>query len=95
MGKGKDITTMLNVKIFSYAYLEKPIVLVFNLFIFSNQLSDVKSKPAQFIGRVSAKTPLKWVSYYSYHSASSNPIGKRRLNLQSRNRRHGFHLNCN
>lgn len=59
MGKGNDISAMLSAKILSYAYLEKPIVLVFNLLIFSNQLSDVKSKPAQFIGRVSAKTSPK------------------------------------
>ena len=95
MGKGKDISATLSAKILSYALLARPIVLMFNLFVFFNQLSGVKSKLAQFIGRISAKTSLKWVCYYSYHSASLNPFGKRRLSLQSRSRRHGFHLNCN
>lgn len=94
MGKGKDISAMLSAKILSYASLARPIVLMFNLFMFFRQLSGVKSELAQFICGIFAKTSLKWVCYYSYHSPSLNPFGKRRLSLQSRSRRHGFHLNC-
>lgn len=93
-GKGKDISAMLSAKILSYASLERPIVLMFNLFIFFRQLSSVKSELAQFICGIFAKTSLKWVCYYSYHSPSLNAFGKRRLSMQSRSRRHGFHLNC-
>lgn len=48
-GKGEDISALLSAKILSYASLARPIVLVFNLFIFFKQLSGVKSKVARFI----------------------------------------------
>jgi len=79
MGKGKDISAMLSAKILSYASLARQIVLMFNLFIFFNQLSGVKCKLAQFIGGISAKKSLKWFCYYSCHIPFLNLFGKRRL----------------
>lgn len=77
IGEGKDISTMLSAKILSFASLARPIVLMFNLYVTFNQLSGVKSKLAQFIGGISAKTMglLKWVCFYSYHSPSLNSLG--------------------
>lgn len=58
---------MLSAKILSFASLARPIVLMFNLYVTFNQLGGVKSKPAQFIGGISAKTMglLKFASIHT------------------------------
>lgn len=77
-GKGKDIPGMLSAKIPSYASLSRPVVLMFNLFTFFNQLSSVKSKLTHFIGGIFTKAAFKWVCYYLYQSPSLNPFWEKK-----------------